>query len=1023
MILAVMLGMMCAKEERIVTGGANGVIAGTVTDRTGAALAGVNVSVGPSGFSCVTDNKGKYYFFGVGKGSYSLRFVRSGYLDTVLAPVTENEANEVGIRRDVTMLKSTAVISGTVLVNGAPQPGIGVAISNQSAATISGINGSFSLTNVVADTSKLIAAGSVGWDTTTVKPGPGDTIKGVVINLLGKGSGYISGTVTDASGKPLSGITVSAFNSGITAVTDSTGSYSLTNIPPNTPVTVTTSNNGAVSGLTILDTGRLTGVNISPVGSQTSHGLSVNDVKSLSPAGIPVVVTVPLIITTSIHDSIEFYLWDKDSNGTYDSITSGPSLSFPPSTVSIKAAYAVITSSGDTLKGGITIQRVPIKPKAMIGGDTTIARNAQAFMNGRAICQTGGVVSYKWDFDGDGIYDWTRADGGVVRHRYTTSGIFKAHFLVTGIKGDIDTATMTVTVRSDTVTDGSSLIAPNFVEPANNSTDIQNIMCTFTNATGTMTTGVTYGVYVGRTAPPESLAIGGISMPQAFITNLTSGTWFLQAFAANGTDTARGLVIRILVKRVAMPPIMNLPKDSSTVRALALRLSWFLQFPDPSVHYNIYLGPDDPPGLYKTGVTDTFLVDSIALRSGDSGVYYWQVQASNGVDSSISPKRTVTFVKTIPATDTTAGADFTSGPNMNINRMAHEIALLDNNTVGVFGGHGTGFVSLSSAEIWTLSSNAFQTVQMNYYHDWGSFVKLANGTYLLAGGAADLGVAPGYSTAEIFDPAQQKFTPLTSMMSYGRMTNVGAQLTNGKVLIAGGWYDATSPVKADLFDPTAASFTATGALVLQRANPVVLATSDGKAVVAGGYPPYGGALFPGSELYDPSSNSFSLFSTQLFAADTGWLIVPGQYYGRDLATQKMPNGTYMLMATRGNSYALVVFDPAAKAFTQFAVQPGMPSSNVDSVSLFPPIVSYDGTKVYILALSNGTGGAKLRLYQVTIASHTITQPTGFFAMPAGYYPGSSAMLQIPDGRIFMTGGAADNTNFSPLKGTYFITPK
>jgi hypothetical protein len=907
---------------------------------------------------------------------------------------------------------------------------------------------------------------------------------------------------------------VSALNSGVTAVTDSTGSYSLTNIPPNTPVTVTTSNNGAVSGLTILDTGRLTGVNISPVATQTGHGLSVSDVKSLSPAGVPVVVTVPVAITASLHDSIEFYLWDKDSSGSYDTITSGPSLSFSPSTVSIRAAYAVVTSSGDTLKGGISIQRVPIKPKAVVGADTTVPRNAQAFMNGKAICQAGGVVSYKWDFEGSGIYDWTRADGGSVRHRYTTSGIYRAHFLVTGVKGDTDTATMTVTVRSDSVTTGNALLAPNFVEPANNSTDSQNILCTFTNATGTTTAGVTYGVYVGRTAPPESLAIGGISMPQAFITNLASGTWYLQAFATNGTDTAKGPVIRITVKRVAMPPILNLPLNSSTVRGLALRLSWFLEFPDPAVHYNIYLGPDDPPGLYKTGVTDTFLIDSTTLKVGDSSVYYWQVQASNGVDSSLSPKRIVTFVKALPTVpnaplgvtassvssstitvfwgavigatsysvyrsssiagpyaqvtsglsagtyadnglsggttyyyevtalntagespkstpanattvvpDTTAGADFAPGPTMNINRMAHEIALLDNNTVGVFGGHGTGFVSLSSAEIWTSTANTFQTVPMNYYHDWGSFVKLANGTYLLAGGAADLGVAPGYSTAEIFNPAQREFTPLTSMMSSGRMTNVGAQLTNGKVLIAGGWYDATSPVKADLFDTTAASFTATGALVLQRANPVVLPTSDGKAVVAGGYPPYGGAVFPGSEIYDPSSNSFSLFSTQLFAADTGWSLVPGQYYGHDIATQKLPNGTYMLMATRGNNYALVVFDPAAKAFTQFAVQPRMPSSNVDSVSLFPPIVSYDGTRVYILAQSNGTGGAKLRLYQVAIASHTITQPTGFFSLPAGYYPGSSAMLQLPDGRIFMTGGTADNTNFSPLNGTYFITPK
>lgn len=131
---------------------------------------------------------------------------------------------------------------------------------------------------------------------------------------------------------------------------------------------------------------------------------------------------------------------------------------------------------------------------------------------------------------------------------------------------------------------------------------------------------------------------------------------------------------------------------------------------------------------------------------------------------------------------------------------------------------------------------------MNYIHDYSAVCELANGTWLIAGGADDLGVAPGNNTAEIYDPSDNSFTPC-STMTYQRCSLSAARLANGNALIVGGWYDATSATYGELFNATTKTFSATGALNTPRSNTVVIATNDTGAVVFGGYYYYGGTNY------------------------------------------------------------------------------------------------------------------------------------------------------------------------------------
>lgn len=375
-----------------------------------------------------------------------------------------------------------------------------------------------------------------------------------------------------------------------------------------------------------------------------------------------------------------------------------------------------------------------------------------------------------------------------------------------------------------------------------------------------------------------------------------------------------------------------------------------------------------------------------------------------------------------------AGAVFSLGPNMNTARMAHYSATLADGREVLFGGHGTNFVSLNTAEVWSPSANSFSTIQMNYTHDAAAFARLADERYLIAGGADDLGVAPGFNTAEIYNPSDNSFTP-TGKMTYPRMNIAAATLTSGKVLVVGGWYDSNSAAYGELYDPAAGKFTATKALNTSRAVPVILPTNDGKAVVFGGMGVYGN---PGSieqvELYDPATNSFSILQDALFTGESGWTIYGSANIPRSIETQKLSDGRYLLIAWKSSGnitqYTLFTFDPNTKQFAKLNTTPALPDSS--TVGLGTPIVNQAKSKAYLFSyVLPYASPIKVRLYTVDLAANMITTPSDSYTLPDSTYVASMGSTLLKDGRIFLTGGHSQtgyNTNFSPIKNTFFAVP-
>jgi len=360
----------------------------------------------------------------------------------------------------------------------------------------------------------------------------------------------------------------------------------------------------------------------------------------------------------------------------------------------------------------------------------------------------------------------------------------------------------------------------------------------------------------------------------------------------------------------------------------------------------------------------------------------------------------------------------TAGPAMNTARMGHLSTVLPDGGIAVFGGHGEGFTALDSAEIWDAASASFQVSLMNQDHDLPALARLADGRYLVAGGAGDLGVSPGLDAAEIFDPTTGIFS-LTGSMSRPRMNAWAATLPSGRVLIVGGWYDASSATYGEVYNPATGTFSATGPLNTPRALPMVLPTDDGKAVVFGGIAPYGSPMLEVVELYDLTGNSFNLQQTSLFPAESGWHIAASNY----APPQRLADGRYLLMAHRDMGetyeYTLFTFDPATKSFARLETSPALPTSQ--SLRLWPPLLDEAAGVAYLLADTKDSGEQTvINLLVIDLADWSWDVPDTSYQLPANWYLGGMAAVVLPNGNLFMSGGhsgTGSEANFTPINQT------
>ncbi|MDQ6860259.1 MAG: hypothetical protein M3032_03775 [Verrucomicrobiota bacterium] len=169
---------------------------------------------------------------------------------------------------------------------------------------------------------------------------------------------------------------------------------------------------------------------------------------------------------------------------------------------------------------------------------------------------------------------------------------------------------------------------------------------------------------------------------------------------------------------------------------------------------------------------------------------------------------------------------------------------------------------------------------------------------LVAGG----GVAGEIGTAELYDPTAGTWSA-TGNLKIPRAFHTATLLSNGKALIAGGLANSGGMQRtAELYDPASGTWTLTGSLAAGREYHTATLLQNGKVLVAGG------DYLTSAELYDPATGVWTLTGSlgtgreahSATLLQNGKVLVAGGRKGNSLAQVEIYNptsGTWSAAAT------------------------------------------------------------------------------------------------------------------------------
>jgi hypothetical protein len=309
--------------------------------------------------------------------------------------------------------------------------------------------------------------------------------------------------------------------------------------------------------------------------------------------------------------------------------------------------------------------------------------------------------------------------------------------------------------------------------------------------------------------------------------------------------------------------------------------------------------------------------------------------------------------------------------SMAVGREAHAATLLQDGTVLITGGR-TSAGAVASAELYrpasgkfssTVAGNALTMTTARFGH---TATRLQDGKVLIAGGWTESGSV--LDDAELYDPAAGTFTA-TGPMTAGRHHHSATLLASGKVLIAGG----TTNQVAELYDPSTGKFTSTGSMTIARSGHAVVLLPSGKVLLAGG------ASDASAEVYDPASGRFTA-TANMTATNAS------------AAAVLLPSGKVFLAGTGDRE----LFDPAAPGFIQ--VGDGFPNPSVALWNGAAPIVAWGDQ-------STADDPAWCGTLESTIAGYALIDPaTGAAAFSRsldGYF---STLTTLATGEVLIAGG-------------------
>src|SRR5258708_20586324 len=155
---------------------------------------------------------------------------------------------------------------------------------------------------------------------------------------------------------------------------------------------------------------------------------------------------------------------------------------------------------------------------------------------------------------------------------------------------------------------------------------------------------------------------------------------------------------------------------------------------------------------------------------------------------------------------------------------------------GITGCRGTGVTEAPRVFLTNPQGNHVEALAMTTARANAAAIRLRDGRVLICGGTATGEVGGVVSSAELFDPAARTFTP-TGAMTVARSGQTITMLRDGRVLLTGGVRNAgfrSELSSAEIYDPGAGTFIATGSMSVAREGHTATMLRDGRVLIAGG---------------------------------------------------------------------------------------------------------------------------------------------------------------------------------------------
>ena len=207
-------------------------VKGTVVDGSSNIVSGASVTTNVGNYSATTNSQGAYTFAAMMPGAYTITGAKSGY-NNATASVT-GAAGQT-LTQNLTITVQAGTLTGMVKdQSNSPLSGVTVATTPGNYSATTNASGIYTISNVTPGSYTLSASKTAYLTQTLSSVSVINQATTTVGFTMPPNIGTISGFVKTTSNNPILGATVSTNPTGYTATTDSTGSYTLANVPGGT---------------------------------------------------------------------------------------------------------------------------------------------------------------------------------------------------------------------------------------------------------------------------------------------------------------------------------------------------------------------------------------------------------------------------------------------------------------------------------------------------------------------------------------------------------------------------------------------------------------------------------------------------------------------------------------------------------------------------------------------------------------------------------------------------------------------